>query len=115
MTMPLLMNCEHQPEGLCDKCRKEFEGQCDDDHHAMMNGPRIRQSLGLDKLSNEDLALKISTDSVWKLKFKKVERALRDLMARCKFTQGEIFYQQVKPEWHAAEDALGNENEKADA
>ena len=54
MTMPLLMNCEHQPEGLCDKCRKEFEGQCDDDHHAMMNGPRIRQSLGLDKLSNEE-------------------------------------------------------------
>lgn len=77
MTMPLLMNCEHQPEGLCDKCRKEYEGQCDDDHHAMMNGPRIRQALGIDKLSREDLALKISMDSVWKLRFKKAKRALR--------------------------------------
>jgi hypothetical protein len=32
------------------------------------------------------------------------------LMTRCKITQGEIFYQQVQPEWRAAEDALRKAN-----
>ena len=68
----------------------------------------------LGKLSKEDLALKISTDSVWKLKFKKVERALRGLMERCKHTESEAFYQRVQPEWEEAVDALRNENDKAE-
>lgn len=37
--------------------------------------------------------------------------ALKGLMARCEATQGQAFYDQVKPEWEAAQAALaGMEN-----
>lgn len=54
MTMPHLMNCEHLPEGRCEECQKKYPApqECDDDHHMMMNGPRVSQSLPPEYLQN---------------------------------------------------------------
>lgn len=45
-------------------------------------------------------------------KMRAMEKALRELMARCEATQGQAFYDQVKPEWEAAESALTQPNHR---
>lgn len=53
MTMPNLMNCEHQPDGRCDACKEKYPDTelesgfdlTDEDHHTMMNKSRIAQAL----------------------------------------------------------------------
>ena len=57
-----------------DSCSATFQPEPTEkalDRYALWSG------MILGKLSKDDLALKISTDSVWKLRFKKAERALR--------------------------------------
>lgn len=43
-------------------------------------------------------------------KMRRMEIALRKLMARCEATEGQAFYDRVKPEWEEANEALSSPN-----